>query len=134
MLEVKELVKSYGTGKNQNKVLRGVNFTRSMTVTVKNKQVFDDVRKLGSKNDYIKRILSDQVRRVYTLPTIMGCLIMLLWYPLMMLQNDGRITQAEIKIVFVELVLCAIIALYLYIVYKVSMKQGEKVVITDEGG
>lgn len=27
MLEVKELVKSYGTGKNQHKVLRGVNFT-----------------------------------------------------------------------------------------------------------
>ena len=27
MLEVKDLVKSYGTGKNQNKVLRGVNFT-----------------------------------------------------------------------------------------------------------
>ncbi len=73
------------------------------------------------------------MRRVYTLPTIMGCLIMLLWYPLMMWQNDGRITQAEIKIVFVELVLCAIIALYQYIVYKISMKQGEKVVITDEG-
>lgn len=110
-----------------------ISYTRSMTVTVKNKQVFDDVRKLGGNNDYIKRILSDQVRRVYTLPTIMGCLIMLLWYPLMMWQNDGRITQAEINIVFVELVLCAIIALYQYIVYKVSMKQGEKVVITDEG-
>ena len=27
MLEVKELVKSYGTGKNQHQVLRGVNFT-----------------------------------------------------------------------------------------------------------
>ena len=27
MLEVKELVKSYGTGKNQHRVLRGVNFT-----------------------------------------------------------------------------------------------------------
>lgn len=110
-----------------------ISYTRSMTVTVKNKQVFEDVRKLGGNNDYIKRILSDQVRRVYTLPTIMGCLIMLLWYPLMMWQNDGRITQAEIKIVFVELVLCAIIALYQYIVYKISMKQGEKVVITDEG-
>ena len=27
MLEVKNLEKSYGVGKNQNKVLRGVNFT-----------------------------------------------------------------------------------------------------------
>lgn len=54
-------------------------------------------------------------------------------YPLMMCQNDECITQVEIKIVFVDLGLCAIIALCQYIVYKVSMKQGEKVVITDEG-
>lgn len=51
----------------------------------------------------------------------------------MMCQNDECITQVEIKIVFVDLGLCAIIALCQYIVYKVSMKQGEKVVITDEG-
>lgn len=110
-----------------------ISYTRSMTVAVKNKQVFEDVRKLGGNNEYIKRILSDQIRRVFTLPTIMGCLIMLFWYPIMMWQNDGWITQAEIKIVFVELALCAIIALYQYIVYRISMKQGEKVVITNEG-
>lgn len=110
-----------------------ISYTRSMTVAVKNKQIFEDVRKLGGNNDYRKKILSDQLRRVYLLPTVMGCFIMLFWYPLMMWQNDGRITQAEIKIVFVEFVLCVIIVLYQYMVYKVSMKQGEKVVITDEG-
>ena len=40
---------------------------------------------------------------------------------------------SEIKIVFVELALCAVIGLYQYIVYRISMKQGEKVIITDEG-
>ena len=79
-----------------------ISYTRSMTVVVKNKQVFEDVRKLGGNNDYVKGILSDQIRRVYTLPTVMGCLIMLLWYPLMLWQNDGRFTQAEMKIVFVS--------------------------------
>ena len=59
-----------------------ISYTRSMTVVVKNKRVFEDVRKLGGNNDYVKGILSDQIRRVYTLPTVMGCLIMLLWYPL----------------------------------------------------
>ena len=110
-----------------------ISYTRSMTVVVKNKQVFDDVRKLGGNNDYIKGILSDQIRRVYTLPTIMGCLIMLLWYPLVLWQNDGRFTQAELRIVFVELGICVIIALYQYLVYRISMRQGKKVVIVDEG-
>uniref|UniRef100_UPI0040569DFF ABC transporter permease n=1 Tax=Agathobacter sp. TaxID=2021311 RepID=UPI0040569DFF len=110
-----------------------ISYTRSMTVAVKNKQVFEDVRRLGGNNEYIKRILSDQLRRIYTLPTIMSCSIMLFWYPTMMWQNDGRITPAEIKIIFVELVLCAIIVLYQYIIYRISMKQGEKAVITNEG-
>ena len=110
-----------------------ISYTRSMTVVVKNKRVFEDVRKLGGNNDYVKGILSDQIRRVYTLPTVMGCLIMLLWYPLMLWQNDGRFTQAEMKIVFVELALCVLIALFQYIVYKVSMRQGKRVVIVNEG-
>lgn len=110
-----------------------ISYTRSMTVAVKNKQVFEDVRKLGGDRDYIRRILSDQVRRVYMLPTGMGCLIMLIWYPLMLWQNDGRFTPVEILVVFVEIVLCVIIALYQYIIYRVSMRQGEKVVMTDAG-
>ena len=110
-----------------------ISYTRCMTVAVKNKQVFEDVRKLGGNNDYIKKILADQLRRVYTLPTILGSLLMLLWYPLMLWQNDGRFTQAEVRIVFVEAALCAVIALFQYVVYRISMRQAKKVVIADEG-
>lgn len=110
-----------------------IGYTRSMTVAVKNKQVFIDVRKLGGNNQYLKKILADQIRRVYILPTLVGCSVMVLWYTIMLWQNDGRIVLSEIKIVFVELTLCAVIGLYQYIVYRISMKQGEKVVITDEG-
>ena len=67
------------------------------------------------------------------LPTLVGCSVMVLWYTIMLWQNDGRIVLSEIKIVFVELALSAVIGLYQYIVYRISMKQGEKVVITDEG-
>lgn len=109
-----------------------ISYTRSMTVAVRNKQVFEDVRRLGGDRDYIRRILSDQVRRVYVLPTVIGCLIMLVWYPLLMWQNDGRFTPAEFWAILVEIVLCALIALYQYAVYKVSMRQGEKVVMTDD--
>ena len=70
---------------------------------------------------------------MYMLPTIMGCLIMLIWYPLMLWQNDGRFTSVEILVVFVEIVLCVIIALYQYIIYRVSMRRGEKVVMTNAG-
>ena len=110
-----------------------ISYTRCMTVAVKNKQVFEDVRKLGGNNDYIKKILADQLRRVYTLPTILGSLLMLLWYPLMLWQNDGRFTQAEVRIVFVEAALCAVIALFQYVVYRISMRQAKKAVSADEG-
>ena len=58
---------------------------------------------------------------------------MLLWYPLMLWQNDGRFTQAEVRIVFVEAALCAVIALFQYVVYRISMRQAKKVVIADVG-
>lgn len=110
-----------------------ISYTRSMTVAVKNRQIFEDVRKLGGDRDYIRRILADQVRRVYTLPTVMGCIIMLVWYPLILWQNDGRFTSTDCTAVVVELVLCVLIALYQYAIYKISMRQGEKVVMKDAG-
>ncbi len=51
----------------------------------------------------------------------------------MLWQNDGRFTQAEMRIVFVEAALCAVIALFQYVVYRISMRQAKKAVSADEG-
>lgn len=110
-----------------------ISYTRSMTVAVKNKKVFEDVKKLGANKNYLTRILTDQIRRVYILPTVIGCLVMLLWYPLMLWQNDGRMTGAEFKVIMVEVLLCAIISGYQYVVYWLSVNQAKKVVIDSDG-
>lgn len=104
-------------------------YTRSMTVAVKNQKVFEDVRKLGANNEYLKRILVSQIRKVFVLPTVMGCLIMLLWFPLMLWQNDGKLTGTEIQVIGIELLLCLVIAAYQFAVYRMSMKRAEKVVL-----
>lgn len=106
-----------------------ISYTRSMTVAVKNRKVFEDVRKLGANNEYLKRILVSQIRKVFVLPTVMGCLIMLLWFPLMLWQNDGKLTGTEAQVIGIELLLCMAIAAYQYVIYRVSMKKAHKVVL-----
>lgn len=101
-------------------------YTRSMTVVVKNQKVFEDVRKLRANNGCLKRILTSQIRRVYVLPTMIGCFTMLLWYPIMLWQNDGRLTGIEMQVIGVELFLCFAIAVYQYVIYRVSMDRLKK--------
>lgn len=106
-----------------------ISYTRSMTVAVKNQKVFEDVKKLGANKEYLNGILTNQIKKVFVLPTVMGCLIMLLWFPLMLWQNDGILTGTEIIIIGVELLLCIAIAAYQLVIFKVSMKKAEKVVL-----
>lgn len=106
-----------------------ISYTRSMTVALKNQKVFEDVRKLGADNAYLRRILTDQIRRVFVLPTFMGCSIMLLWFPLMLWQNDGILTGTEILIIGIELLLCIAIAAFQFVIYKISARKAEKVVL-----
>lgn len=110
-----------------------ISYTRSMKVATGNKKVFNDIKKLGGNNAYIIKILSEQIKKVYVLPTILGCAIMLIWYPLMLWQNDGRVTMSEVKVFFVEILICVGIAIYQYAIYQFSMKQAKKVVIENEG-
>lgn len=122
MWEVRGLVKSYGIGKNRQEVLKGVNFSVGQGEFVavmgssgsgkttlldcisrykpfEGGEVLLNGKDLGRLNE--KEMA--KVRRVYMLPTVIGCLMMLAWYPLLMWQNDGRFTSAELWAIRVEI-------------------------------
>lgn len=105
-----------------------ISYTRSITVAVNNQKVFEDVKKLGANNVYLEQILQSQIKKVFVLPTIMGCLIMLVWFPLILWQNDGTISAVDIQIIGVEILLCLFIAVYQFFIYKLSMKKAQKIV------
>ena len=106
-----------------------ISYTRSITIAVSNKETFNDIRKLGANEDYLKRVLRKLIKNVYVLPTLIGCLAMLIWYPLTLWQNDGHLTTGEMQIVMIEILLCVGVGLYQCILYKASIKNTGKIVL-----
>ena len=72
-----------------------IGYTRSITVAIKSKSVLMDVKKLGADRTYLNRVLKEQVKKVYVLPTIVAVVLMFVYYTLTLWQNDGTITLNE---------------------------------------
>ena len=97
-------------------------YTRSQNVAMKNSQIFKDLEKLGGNKKYLRRLLKSQLAKTFVLPTIMGCLLMFLYELLLLWQNDGILTTGEIKVAGLMLAVIALIGLYQFALYKISMK------------
>lgn len=97
-------------------------YTRSQNVAMKNSQIFKDLEKLGANKKYLRRLLKSQLAKTFVLPTIMGCLLMFLYELLLLWQNDGILTTGEIKVAGLMLTVIALIGLYQFALYKISMK------------
>ena len=97
-------------------------YTRSQNVAMKNSQIFKDLEKLGANKKYLRRLLKSQLAKTFVLPTIMGCLLMILYELLLLWQNDGILTTGEIKVAGLMLTVIALIGLYQFALYKISMK------------
>lgn len=83
-----------------------IGYTRSITVAIKSKSVLMDVKKLGADRTYLNRVLKEQVKKVYMLPTIVAVVLMFVYYTLTLWQNDGTITLNEYPMIAVNVLTC----------------------------
>lgn len=97
-------------------------YTRSQNVALKNSQIFKDLEKLGANKKYLRRLLKSQISKCFVLPTVMGCLLMFIYEILIMWQNDGIMTAGEVGIAGLMVIVIAVIGIYQFILYKISMK------------
>lgn len=105
-----------------------IGYTRSTVIAVKNKQVYDDIRKLGANHAYILRLLKSQIKKLYVLPTIIGVCVMFFYYFLMLWQNDRGISKSESLALWVDVIICILVCLFQYAGYWISMKKAEAII------
>lgn len=103
-----------------------IGFTRSESVGLSNKQVFEDIKRLGADDCYRKKLLKKQIQKIFLLPTILGVGLCLLYQSMIMYGNDNRVTGDEIKIVLILALIGAAIACYQYIVYRNALRKTEQ--------
>lgn len=102
-------------------------YTRSQTIGISNKQVYDDIRKLGADDAYIIRCIKGQLRKVYVFPTIIGMGIIYIYQCITYLQNDGVFRAYEGKAALLDLGICFLVAVYQYIGYRISLKETKRI-------
>lgn len=64
-------------------------YTRSQTLMLSNAWVYEDLRKLGASNLYLKKTAQGQIKRVFFSPILIGTILMLGFYTLILLANGG---------------------------------------------
>lgn len=105
-----------------------IGYTRSITVALKSKRVLMDVKKLGAGQEYLNRILKEQIRKVFVLPTAAATIIMFVYYTMILWQNDGVISSNECPMIGFNIAVCLIVVLYQYILYRSSFRKSQMLI------
>lgn len=98
-------------------------FTRSMTLAMTNAWVYEDLRKLGASNAYLRQTARGQIMRVFKAPIFVGTLLILGFYTLMLFGNgEGGITSSEWAGLGSCLLVVAAVSALLYGLYRVTCR------------
>lgn len=98
-------------------------FTRCMTIALNNRQVYEDLGKLGASRAYLYASVKGQVSRVFTVPAITGTGAIYAFYAMIMYANDGRLTSNELAGMGACLLLILAVSLLMYAVYRLTLKR-----------
>lgn len=105
-----------------------IGYTRSITVAVKSKRVLMDVKKLGAGQEYLYRILKEQIKKIFVLPTAAATILMFIYYTMILWQNDGVISSNEYPMIGFNIAVCLIVVLYQYTLYCSSFRKSQMLV------
>ena len=98
-------------------------YTRCMTIALNNRQVYEDLGKLGASRAYLYASVKGQVSRVFTVPAITGTGAIYAFYAMIMYANDGRLTLSELAGMGACLLLILAVSLLLYAVYRLTLNR-----------
>lgn len=103
-------------------------YTRSVTIAINNKVFFLNLKKLGATNIYIEKCIKTQLKKIFFIPTLIGSIIIYLFFTLIMFGNSSDITISEYIGLGIDLGVMLIAILFMYLVYKLSYRKFKKII------
>lgn len=104
-----------------------MSYVRGISVATENQALFLSLSKLGANPAYRKRILKQQLKKIFQYPAIIGCSVAWVYSLLMSYFNDWRIVSDEVlnlgKVFLLALLVCTL----LYFVYTRTYKKALKI-------
>ncbi len=98
-------------------------YTRCMTIALTNRQVYEDLRRLGAPGKYLYRSVRGQVKRVFFVPIFTGTLIIYVFYLMIMYFNGSPagITGDEAAGLLASIGVIAGVSALLYGIYRLTL-------------
>lgn len=98
-------------------------YTRSLTIAINNRYVFDDLKRLGASPVFLLKEVRRQTHVVFTIPAALGSTAIYAFYGMIMYANDGSFAASELAGMTVCLAVVLAIAAVIYLIYRLTMKQ-----------
>ncbi|GCF93996.1 ABC transporter permease [Enterococcus florum] len=98
-------------------------YTRSATMGIMNKQLFDDLKRLGANNQYIKQCITRQLNMIFIVPAVVATVLISVFTGLMFWMNDNQLSSSEISAAKMDVAIVLMIAAFLGIIYYASMRK-----------
>lgn len=103
-----------------------IGYTRCQTIALNNRYIFDDLRRLGASPAFLDCEVRRQCGVVFRIPSVIGMTAMVFLYAMLLYANDGGYTPAELSGFGLCMVVIALIAAGVYLVYAATVKKIKK--------
>lgn len=100
--------------------------TRCLTIATANRQMYEDLRRLGAKRDYLYRSVKGQVSKVFFVPISIGTVAIFCFFALLLLLNDGALDTGELLVLGINAGLTAVTSILLWGVYRMTLQKVSK--------
>lgn len=98
-------------------------FTRTMTIALAGKRIYEDLRHLGASNKYLYQTVRSQTKRVFLTPAVVGTSVIYFFFVMILYFNDNRISAQELAgMGACVLVILGISGIY-YGVYRMTLRK-----------
>lgn len=100
-----------------------ISYTRSITIGLSNQRLFEDLKRLGANNHYIRKCVISQLNKLFVLPTVVAVILIYCFTLLMFNTNDGQFTNTELSALMMDSVLLLVVVAYQAIIYTISFRK-----------
>lgn len=101
-----------------------IGYTRCLTIALNSRQIYEDLKRLGAGQGYLKRQAKGQVKPVFLVPALVGTIAISAFYTLILYFNDGgRLSPSELMGMGICGGMLIVLSLILYGVYRFTYRQ-----------
>ena len=104
-------------------------YVRGISVASDNREVFLSLKKLGADASYRKWVLKSQLAKIFTYPGVLGCAVGMIFVLAQNWINDRRYSASEMKNFGILGVVCVLVPLFFYAIYRKVKKKAEEIVL-----